>query len=75
VDEDTDKLNRVTTGIWHRESARKYIKPELATKPEFIFRMHLGASGIDRDGIRSPALRMFQNNTPRKAKELFLPSR
>jgi hypothetical protein len=75
VDEDTGTLNRVTIGTWHRESARQNIKTLLVTKPKFLFYVHLDTSGVDRDGIRSPALRTFQNNTPRKAKELFLPSR
>jgi hypothetical protein len=75
VDEDTGTLNCVTIGIWHRESARKNIKTLLVTKPKFLFYVHLGTSGIDTDGIRSPALCTFQNNTPRKAKELLISSR
>jgi hypothetical protein len=75
VDEDTGTSNRVTIGIWQRESARQNIKTLLVTKPKFLFYVHLGTSGIDGDGIRSPALRTFQNNNPRKAKELSLPSR
>jgi hypothetical protein len=75
VEEDSGTFNRVTIGIRHRESARKYIKPLLVTKPESLLYVHLGTSGIDRDGIPSPALRTFQNNTPWKAKELFLPRR
>jgi len=75
VDEDTGTLNSVTIGIWHRESPRQNIKILLVTKPNFLFYVHLGISGIGRDGIRSPALRTFQNNNSRKAKELFLASR
>jgi len=75
VDEDTGTLNPVTIGIWHLESARQNIEILLVTKPNFLFYVHLGTSGIARDGIRSPALRTFQNNTSQKAKELFLPSR
>lgn len=75
VDKDTAILNPATIGIWHRESARQNIKILVVTKPNFLFYMLLDISGIGRDGIRSPALRTFQNNTSRKAKELFLPSR
>jgi hypothetical protein len=37
VEEDSGTFNRVTIGIRHRESARKYIKPLLVTKPESLY--------------------------------------
>ena len=54
ADEDTGTLNRVTVGIWHRESARQNIKTLLVTKSKFFSYVHQGTSGIGRDGIRSP---------------------
>jgi hypothetical protein len=54
VYEDTGTSNRVTIGVWHCESARQNIKTLLVTKPNFLFYVHLGTSGIDTDGIRSP---------------------